>query len=74
MNYKAKEEYRLLIQPRYQRANKVVKQRILDEFCAICGYHRKYAIALLKKPLRVKKSISKTPAPKPRRCPGDISN
>ncbi len=21
--------------------------RILDEFCAVCGYHRKYAIRLL---------------------------
>ncbi|HVV69453.1 MAG TPA: integrase [Gammaproteobacteria bacterium] len=66
MNYKAKEEYRLLIQPRYQCANKTVKQRILDEFCAVCGYHRKYAIALLKKLVRVKKSFSKAPGPKPR--------
>ncbi len=49
MDKKAKEAYRVLIQPRYKRATKSVKQRILDEFCAVCGYHRKYAIALLKK-------------------------
>lgn len=33
--------------PRYQEANKKGKQRILDEFTAATGYHRKYAISLL---------------------------
>lgn len=33
---------------RYQRANKKHKQRTLDEFVKATGYHRKYAITLLK--------------------------
>jgi len=32
---------------RYQKASREVKSRILDEFCATTGYHRKYAIHLL---------------------------
>jgi len=35
------------IRPRYLRANKAEKARILDEFVATTGYHRKYAIRLL---------------------------
>lgn len=66
MNYQAKEEYRRLIQPRYQRAKKTVKKRILDEFCAVCGYHRKYAISLLKKHVRIKKEAPKKRGAKPR--------
>lgn len=55
MDYPAKEEIRHLLQSRYRRAKKAIKQKILDEFCTLCGYHRKYAIALLKKPCRIKK-------------------
>ena len=33
--------------PRYRKANKAGKTRILGEFCHNTGYHRKYAIALL---------------------------
>ncbi len=33
--------------PRYKRANKKNKQRILDEYTQITGYNRKYAIHLL---------------------------
>lgn len=47
MSQKAKEEYFREIKPRYKRADKLEKQRILDEFCRICGYNRKYAIRLL---------------------------
>ncbi len=65
MDYQAKEAYRHLIQPRYRRAKKRIKQRILDEFCAVCGYHRKYAIALLKKPVRIQKRAAQKPGPKP---------
>jgi hypothetical protein len=66
MDYKAKEAYRCLIQPRYQRAKKLIKTRILDEFCAVCGYHRKYAITLLQQPVRIKKKELQKPGPKPR--------
>lgn len=44
------------IRERYRKSGRVQKAKILDEFCAVCGYHRKYAIRLLrtkpkKKPL-----------------------
>ena len=42
-----KSEYLEKIRPRYRRAGKRYKSRILDEFCAVCGYNRKYAIGLL---------------------------
>src|ERR1035441_5362555 len=40
------------IHGRYQRAGRPHKPRILDEFCAPCGYHRKAALRLLNRPLR----------------------
>jgi hypothetical protein len=39
------------VHPRYQKASREVKSRILDEFCATTGYHRKYAIHLLNSPM-----------------------
>lgn len=37
------------IRPRYRVAGRPEKKRILDEFCMICDYNRKYAIVLLNK-------------------------
>ena len=42
-----KKAYLKQIKPRYKKVTKAEKQRILDEFCAVCGYHRKYAIRAL---------------------------
>jgi hypothetical protein len=59
MTSKAKRELLEAIRPRYLRAGKAGKEHILDEFCATTGYHRKYAIRLLKhgaKPHGLKKS------------------
>lgn len=47
MGHKSKLEYLQSIFNRYQRVGRQYKSRILDEFCAICGYHRKHAIRLL---------------------------
>jgi hypothetical protein len=47
MSKKAKKEYLLQIRERYKSANKKDKNKILDEFCQVCGYNRKYAIRLL---------------------------
>jgi hypothetical protein len=33
-------------------ASRIEKKRILDEFCQVTGYHRKYALRLLNAPLR----------------------
>ena len=45
-----KREYLEKIRYRYRRAGKRYKTRILDEFCIVCGYNRKYAIGLLGEP------------------------
>jgi hypothetical protein len=47
MGRKSKQQYLLAIWDRYQRAGRRYKSKILDEFCAVCGYTRKYAIGLL---------------------------
>ncbi|MEP6879517.1 MAG: hypothetical protein ABI865_11775, partial [Nitrosospira sp.] len=43
----ARREYLEAIRKRYRQVRKKDKKPILDEFCANCGYHRKYAIRLL---------------------------
>ncbi|MBI3626529.1 integrase [Candidatus Uhrbacteria bacterium] len=35
------------VKPRYLKADKPEKQRILDEFCESTGYHRKHAVRIL---------------------------
>ena len=52
MSLSARRESLARIHGRYQRAGRPHKQRILDEFCATCGYHRKAALRLLNRPLR----------------------
>jgi hypothetical protein len=47
MSQASKKEYLKRIYPRYEKAEREEKRRILDEFCANCGYHRKHAIRLL---------------------------
>ena len=51
MSLSAKRESLARIHGRYHRAGRLHKQRILDEFCATCGYHRKSALRLLHRPL-----------------------
>jgi hypothetical protein len=41
MSQKSKRELIEAIHPRYLKANKKGKERILDEFVATTGYHRK---------------------------------
>jgi hypothetical protein len=48
MSQRSKREMIETIQPRYLKANKAGKAQILDEFIAVTGYHRKYAIHVLK--------------------------
>lgn len=49
MSQRSKRELLESIRPRYLKANRNGKGRILDEFVASTGYHRKYAIRLLKR-------------------------
>lgn len=57
----AKRAYLDAIRRRYRKVCKKDKKPILDEFCANCGYHRKYAIRLLglRPRLRLKKPGAK---------------
>jgi hypothetical protein len=48
MSQRSKREMIEAIRPRYLKANKAGKVHILDEFIATTGYHRKYAIRVLK--------------------------
>jgi hypothetical protein len=48
MSLKARRELLAVTAPRYQTSTKKQKQRMLDEFVAATGYHRQYAIPLLK--------------------------
>ena len=50
MSGKSKWDYLKAIYFRYRKASKSLRSRILDEFCQVCRYHRKYAIRLLNGP------------------------
>jgi hypothetical protein len=50
MSHTAKRELLASVAPRYLAAGRTEKSRIVDEFVASTGYHRKYALALLKHP------------------------
>lgn len=63
MSQNSKKDYLLAIWDRYQRVGRRFKSKILDEFCEICGYARKYAIQLLS---RKPHSRPKKPGPKPK--------
>lgn len=47
---------------RYHKSDVKNKSKILDEFCKVCGYHRKYAVRILNAP----PSDDKPKPPKPR--------
>lgn len=62
MNNGSKQEYLSAIRSRYLAATKSEKKAILDEFCAVCNYNRKYAIRVLRRPAQ-----KNSPSPKSRR-------
>ena len=62
MNHsKPSEKFLATLQSRYRRSNRKQRSQLLDEFAATSGYHRKYAIALLRG------KVSPRPAPARRR-------
>src|SRR5690348_11282322 len=52
MSFPAKRELLVQVAPRYRAATHGQRSAILDEFVAGTGYDRKYAIRLLRGPLR----------------------
>ena len=63
MGKNERQAYLKAIRLRYRRAGKKGKATILDEFCAVCDYHRKYAIRILN--LRGKLRKPQRPGRKP---------
>lgn len=51
------------IRTRYRRAGKAGKTAILNEFCAVCGYHRKYALRRLRTHSTCRKTAVRAPGP-----------
>ena len=59
MSRKSKQELLEVVRPRYLKANKADKQNILDEFTAATGYHRKYAIRILKNQRQIQNHLKR---------------
>ena len=57
MTRQSVQEYAASVRPRYRAGNRLSKRRILDEFCATTGLHRKAVIRLL----------NRTPGPRARK-------
>jgi transposase InsO family protein len=70
MSIEVKVQYLGRIYDRYQRAGRQHKGKILDEFCSVCGYHRKAALRLLNRP--VARAVRHRPGPKPTYDAGKI--
>lgn len=57
MSLKSKYELLEVVRPRYLKANKLEKQKMLDEFTSVTGYHRKHAIRVLKNKVQVQNHL-----------------
>ena len=64
MSGKSKWDYLKAIYGRYRKASRAVRSRILDEFCQVCGYNRKYAIRLLNQTLESQQTIQRRRLPR----------
>ena len=64
MSPQARREYLQAIHGRYHQFGKSAKSKILDEFCQICGHHRKHAIRLLNGPSPTAPRRKPGPAPR----------
>ena len=63
MVLQSRREYLEAIGKRYRKATRKEKSIILGEFCATCGYNRKYAIRLLRKKLLTAPNRKPGPVP-----------
>lgn len=67
MSQHSKREFLQTMIVRYRKASRVEKRALLDSVCEVCGYHRKYAIRLLKPPSRKKERRARKPRGRKRR-------
>jgi len=47
MSKQSREDYYKTVVKRYRDSDKKTKSHVLDEYCEVCGYNRKYAIRKL---------------------------
>ena len=59
MSLKSKNELLEVVRPRYLKASKLEKQKILDEFTSATGYHRKHAIRVLKNRVQIQNHLKR---------------
>ena len=59
MSLKSRNELLEVVRPRYLKASKFEKQRILDEFTSATGYHRKYAIRVLRNKVQAQNRLKR---------------
>ena len=59
MSLKSKHELMEVVRPRYLKASKLEKQKMLDEFASATGYHRKHAIRVLKNQVQVQNHLKR---------------
>ena len=62
MSEAAKKEYAESIKTRYRRGNREEEGLILQEFCAVTGYHRKSALGMPRR--RIRELARRTPSPR----------
>jgi len=59
MSLKSKRELLEVVRPRYLKAGKDEKQKMLDEFTSATGYHRKHAIRVLQNQVQVQNRLKR---------------
>jgi len=59
MSLKSKRELLEVVRSRYRKASKPEKQKMLDEFTSVTGYHRKHAIRVLKNQVQVQNRLKR---------------
>ncbi len=72
MSLKSKNELLEVVRPRYLKAGRVEKQKILDEFTSATGYHRKHAIRVLKNKVQVRNRLKGKTKTYPRVYGGEV--
>ena len=61
MSLRSKNELVEAVQPRYLKASKLEKQKILDEFTSATGWHRKHAIRVLRNKVQARNRLQGKP-------------
>ncbi len=67
MSIEIKQGYLEQIRGRYERAGRKHKTKILDEYCQVCGYHRKSALRLLRAGEGKRRAAKKKGKPGPKK-------